>query len=196
MTMRVITGRAGGMRLECPPGDLVRPVPDMARQAVFSILGDRVQEAVALDLFAGAGTMGIEALSRGAARCVFVEKSHRVIRVLRQNLDHTRLDAFGEVLQRDVFRCLSELVTRADRFDLVFLCPPFPFYKDAARTNDLVRVLGDLPQKRLLNPGAWIILQQERRGGVPDILPRLALRDQRDYGRNVFNFWELGDADA
>ena len=194
--MRVISGRARNMRLECPTGDDVRPVPEMAREAIFNILREDVADAEVLDLFAGAGTMGIEALSRGAAWCVFVERSPRVRNVLEKNLAHTRLAEFCDVLQRNALTCLPAL-SRLDRvFDLVFVAPPFPMFLDPVQKQGILALTGELERTGLLRPRARIILQHEKRSGVNDIPPGLALEQQRVYGRNLFNFYvRAGEAE-
>lgn len=187
--MRVIAGAARGMRLDCPPGEDVRPVSDMAREAIFNILRDAVEGATALDLFAGAGTMGIEALSRGADWCVFVERSARVRKVLEKNLAHTRLAELCDVLQRDVFKCMEALQRLGRTFDVVFVCPPFSLLLRPTRKSALMETLAELAESGLLNPGGEIVLQHEKRSGVPDSVPGLTLRQQRAYGRNIFNFY-------
>lgn len=189
--MRVISGRVGGMRLECPSGDDVRPVPEMAREAIFNILRDDVEGVTVLDVFAGVGTMGIEALSRGAEWCVFVERSARALKALEKNLAHTRLAEFCDVLQRDAFRCMAALEGCGRRFDLVFVCPPFPFYREVARREALVALLAELGTCGLLNEAAQVILQHEKRGAMDELVPGLTLAQQRVWGRNLFNFYAL-----
>jgi len=191
--MRVIAGRMRGMRLECAPGDDVRPVPDMAREAIFNILRNEIEGAIVLDLFAGAGTMGIEALSRGAKWCVFVERSPRVRAVMEKNLAHTRLAEFCDVLQRDAFKCLPPLKKCGRTFDIVFACPPFAAYLNPARKAAVTQLLGDLSRSGLLNVGAQVILQHEKRSGVPEHMPGLRLLQRRVYGRNLFSFYAPGD---
>ncbi|HWM84872.1 MAG TPA: RsmD family RNA methyltransferase, partial [Kofleriaceae bacterium] len=97
--MRVIAGRAGGRRLAAPPGALTRPTADRVREALFSILGPPDDDARVLDLFAGAGALGIEALSRGAARAVFVDRSRSALRYLRRNLEELGMAGLSQVHQ-------------------------------------------------------------------------------------------------
>src|SRR3712207_4689268 len=103
--MRVIAGRWGGRRLQAPPGDATRPTSDRVREALFSVLGTRVDGAHVLDLFAGSGALGIEALSRGAAAATFVDSAPAAIRALKANLDALGADA--EVRRADVRRFLG-----------------------------------------------------------------------------------------
>jgi len=189
--MRVIAGKARGMRLECPPGDDVRPAADMARQALFNILREYVSGTTVLDLFAGAGTVGIEALSRGAAHCVFVEKSPQAIAWLEKNLAHTRLAEFAEILQRDAFRCVERLKTLGLRFDMVHLGPPFPMWHDIDCKRALIGLLDEIAGADLLAPDAALAAQHEPTVELPTETKRLTRFDLRRYGRNAYTFYEL-----
>jgi len=193
--MRVIGGMAKGRRLVCPPGDDVRPVPDLARGAIFNVLRDRLDGVCVLDLFAGAGTMGIEALSRGAALCVFVERSAGAIAALERNLAHTGLSSRAHVVRRDALRCAPALKQRGWRFDLVFVCPPFGMFLDPPRKAGLIRLLAAFAGLELLSAGAEVILQHEERSGMPQGIAGLVSRERRRYGRNLFSFYVAGDAD-
>ncbi len=119
--MRVIAGSAKGIPLEAVPGSGTRPISDRVKEAVFDILGEAVVEASVLDLFAGTGSVGIEALSRGARYAVFVEKSPRATATIRANLHRTGLEARARIVQADVFRFLAG---RAEPFDLIYVAPP------------------------------------------------------------------------
>src|ERR671914_2355707 len=121
--MRVIAGRFGGRRLAAPPGAATRPTSDRVREALFSILGERVAGARVLDLFAGSGALGIEALSRGAAEATFVDTAAPAIRTVRANLD--ALGAAAEVRRADARRFLGAASADARQYDLVFLDPPY-----------------------------------------------------------------------
>jgi len=191
--MRVIGGSARGRRLVCPVGDLVRPVPDLARSAIFNILRDQVEGAVVLDLFAGAGTMGIEALSRGAAQCAFVERSARACAALRKNLDCVGLASRAEVVRGDALRCLPVLKRLGWTFTIAFACPPFALYLDPPARAELIAFLEALLSSGLLASGARVILQHEARSAIPAAMGGLVLTDRRRYGRNVFSFYEPSD---
>ena len=161
----------------------------MAREALFNILRDRIEEAVFLDLFAGAGGMGIEALSRGAAWCVFVERSPATRRVLERNLARTRLAEFCDVLQRDVFRCFESLVKTGRTFDIVFVGPPFALLYSKSRIAALLAFLDRIVEQGLLKTSGEVIIQHEKQIGLPEATSRLARFDRRMYGRNVFTFY-------
>ena len=122
--MRVIAGSAGGTRLKVPRGMAVRPTSDRVKEALFSILGARVCETVVWDLFAGSGAIGIEALSRGAAECVFVEKNRRHLGMINENLARTGLAGRARLIGLDVGKALSLLSREERQADLIFLDPP------------------------------------------------------------------------
>jgi len=123
--MRVTAGRLKGRKLCCPRGLLVRPASDLVRETVFDILADRIPGASVLDLFAGVGTLGIEALSRGARRVVFVEKSERAWPFLMRNLTELAGEADWKVYKGDAIVRSRVLSKRGERYDVVFADPPY-----------------------------------------------------------------------
>ena len=160
--MRVVAGRYGGRTLKAPRGRAVRPTADRVREALFSILGPLDGQSV-LDLFAGTGALGIEALSRGASRCVFVDVDTRPLEV--------NLDALG--IQAEVRRANALSALRAgDQYDLVLLDPP---YRDAARLGP--ELTAALPL--VLNPSARVVSESDRRHPLE---LGLELHDERRYG--------------
>ena len=121
--MRIVAGSRKGHRIAAPEGVMIRPTSDRVREAAFSLIGP-VDDASVLDLFAGSGAMGLEALSRGAARCVFVEREREACRVIQANLDKLRL-AGAVVINRDAVATLRDERTRGRRHDLVLVDPPY-----------------------------------------------------------------------
>ena len=119
----MIAGRYGGRRLQAPPGDATRPTADRVREALFSILGERVAGARVLDLFAGSGALGLEALSRGAREVTFVERAPAALKALRANL--AALGADADVVRADALRWLRAASGGARQYDLVLLDPPY-----------------------------------------------------------------------
>ena len=168
--MRVIAGRYGGRRLQAPRGAATRPTSDRVREALFSILGTRVLDARVLDLFAGSGALGLEALSRGARSATFVESAPAALAALRANL--AALGADAEVVRSDAPRWLRAASDGARQYDLVFLDPPYP------RAAELGEPLSDsLPA--VLAPGALVVAESDRR--TPLDLTMTAT-DERRYG--------------
>jgi 16S rRNA (guanine(966)-N(2))-methyltransferase RsmD len=166
----VIAGRWGGRRLQAPPGDATRPTSDRVRESLFSVLGDRLDGARVLDLFAGSGALGIEALSRGASAATFVDSAPAALKALRANL--ATLGAEGEVSRRDARRYLADASAAAREYDLVFLDPP---YRLAGRLGGELSAM--LPP--VLAPGATVIAESDRRTPLELDLPLL---DERRYG--------------
>ncbi len=171
--MRVVAGRYGGRRLVAPPGDATRPTSDRVREALFSVLGPSVQGARVLDLFAGSGALGIEALSRGAAEAVFVDRAPKAIEAVRANLAALGIEA--DVHRIEARAWLRAASARADAYDLVFLDPPY------RRAGELGRELSE-GLAAVLAPGARVITESDRRDPLELGLP---LRDERRYGDTV-----------
>jgi 16S rRNA (guanine966-N2)-methyltransferase len=171
--MRIVAGRLGGRRFQAPPGTDTRPTSDRVREALFSALGPLDGEAV-LDLFAGSGGLSLEALSRGAARAVLVERDPRAVAVIRRNLEDLGLDADeARVRRRDALKALHDAREAGETYDLVFLDPP---YRLAAGLGpELAQAL--LP---VLAPGARVVGESDRR--TPLDLPGLGTTFERRYG--------------
>ena len=168
--MRVIAGAHGGRRLRAPAGIDTRPTSDRVREALFSILGDEVEDRRVLDLFAGSGALGIEALSRGAAQATFVDSAEAAVRCVRANLEALGLRA--EVRRGEAGAFLRRASAGGHLYDLVFLDPP---YSTAARVG--AELSSRLPD--VLAPGATVVCESARRQPLALELP---LRDERRYG--------------
>ena len=151
--MRVIAGSAGGLSLQLPKSDL-RPTMDVVKGAIFSSLGDFIVGARVLDLFAGSGALGIEALSRGAASATFVENDRRAVAAIKRNLERTKLA--GEVQPADVFRFL-DCFAAPGAYDLILADPP---YAKAPGERDFTpELLGSEPLRKALAPDGIFILE-------------------------------------
>jgi 16S rRNA (guanine966-N2)-methyltransferase len=167
--VRIIAGSRKGHRIEAPPGRATRPTSDRTREAVFNIVAPWIEDAQVLDLFAGSGAMGLEALSRGARRAVLVEADERACRAIDANLAKLRLTA-AEVVCRDVG---SFVAADTRRYDLVFCDPPYDDY--AAFERVLARYA-----PRLLADDGLLVLETSARDAEPE-LP-LEKRTSRRYG--------------
>jgi 16S rRNA (guanine966-N2)-methyltransferase len=154
--MRVIAGELGGRRLQAPRGHTTRPTSDRVREALFAMLGD-VDGARALDLFAGSGGLGIEALSRGAVSAVFVERDAQALRTLRSNLQSLNLDPpRARVYRSDALLALQSARRRKDTYDLVFIDPPYGQAHDWG-----AQLSAHLPP--LLTPAARVVVESDHR---------------------------------
>ena len=183
--MRVIAGEAKGRRLFSVPGQSTRPITDRVKTSLFNILAGQVEEARFLDLFAGTGGVGIEALSRGASEAVFVERDERALATIRRNLEVTRLAAHGRVVRNDVFKFIAGY--SGEPFDIIHVAPP-------QYQGLWARTLCALDGSAVIGPGALIVAQIYPKEYEPLELARLALSDQRKYGSTMLCFYEVQPA--
>jgi 16S rRNA (guanine966-N2)-methyltransferase len=185
---RVISGRAAGRRL-LAPGPGTRPLSDRVKQTLFAILERDLPGAVFLDLFAGSGAAGIEALSRGAARAIFVERDPGAIRMIEENLRRTSLAAAERVtvVRSDVLGWLAERARGAGPFDVVFVDPP---YDDAPALGHVLDRLGR-PDAGLLSPGARVVVKHFWRDRPAERSGLLASERERRFGETTLTFYLL-----
>ena len=188
--MRVVTGEAKGRKLKAPKTAGTRPIIDRVKTALFDILSTRVEDARFLDLFAGTGSVGIEALSRGAAHATFIEMNHTVLKLVRENLKITGLGDRAETLQADAFKFLQSNAAQngnAQRvYDMIYVAPP-QYHEMAARA------LAMLDSSPLLAEDGLVIVQihPKERSAVASVpLTRLVLSDERKYGSTLLMFYE------
>jgi 16S rRNA (guanine966-N2)-methyltransferase len=172
--MRIIAGQAGGLRLDCPQG-IARPMMDRVRGAVFSSLGELVLGARVLDLFSGSGALGLEALSRGAASCVFVDAHRRAADAIRANLARARLS--GEVRLQDAAAFVARAAPAS--FDLIFADPPFALAPDHP-AHPASLLAGDA-LARIAAPDGWFVYELPDEPAPPG--PAWTLIKTRRYGQ-------------
>ena len=191
--MRVVTGEAKGRKLKGPKTPGTRPIIDRVKTALFDILSTRVEDARFLDLFAGVGSVGIEALSRGAASATFIEMNYSALKLVRENLKITGLGDRAETLHTDAFKFLQSygLVNQAlskgqeREYDIIYVAPP-QYHEMAARALHL------LDYSRLVPNTGMVIVQmhpKERSVVMAVPLTRLVLIDQRRYGSTLLLFY-------
>ena len=168
--MRVITGTARGRKLLEPDGMAVRPTTDMVKEAMFNIVQFDIEGRRVLDLFAGTGQLGIEALSRGAAECVFVDESAKSVKLVRTNLERCALR--GRVEQADSIGFLR----RGGKFDLVFLDPPYD-------SDLLEKALEVIQNVDILNDGGIIVCESRREKSMPELSAPYRKTLSRRYGK-------------
>jgi len=184
--MRVVAGKARGRRLKSPRGAGTRPIIARVKTALFDILHARVIDARVLDLFGGTGSVGIEALSRGARLATFVELDRGALQVLRDNLRITGLVERAETIHSDAFRFLADAATHGREYDIVYVAPPQ--YQGMA-----VRALTMLDASPLISPGGLVIVQihpRERDAFADLALRTLERSDERRYGSTLLLFYE------
>lgn len=181
--MRVIAGLAKGRRLHAVPGSTTRPILDRVKEALFNILSPDILDARFLDLFAGTGSVGIEALSRGATHADFVERSARAVATIRRNLRETGLADRGTVIRRDVFAFLE---TAEGPYDIIFLAPP----QYRGLWIDTLQALDRRPD--LLARAGQVVVQIDPLEYRELRLKNLELQDQRVYGSTMLCFYTMG----
>lgn len=167
--MRVITGKARGRRLLAPEGMDVRPTTDKVKECMFSIIQFQLEDAVVLDLFAGTGQLGIEALSRGAKKAVFVDSSRKSLEVVKKNLELASVDAISNVTMSD---SISFLQTTRELFDICLLDPPY--HKGLCD-----KAFEHLP--RVLNDNAIVICETQADETLPDSVGGLTWKKEYKY---------------
>jgi len=188
--VRVIAGSAKGRKLLSVPGEGTRPITDRVKESLFDIIGAGIEGAAMLDLFAGTGSVGIEALSRGARHVVLIDKAHQAIKVLGKNLALTGLAGQSTVIRGDAFRYLADPVARGDverRFEYIYVAPP--------QYLDLwARALLALDEHDLLADDGVIIVQIHPKEARPLDLQRFRLERERRYGSTLLQFWVRREA--
>lgn len=180
---RIIAGTARGTRLQSVPGDTTRPITDFVKEALFNILGQDIVDASILDLFGGTGSVGIEALSRGAKFARFIDLNRPAVATIKANLEKTRLQDKAEVLQADSFAFIKRPPDRD--FDYIYIAPPQ--YKGMWH-----RALQDVDQNSgWFNETSWVIVQIHPREYEPQTLEHLVEIEQRKYGSTLLVFYEV-----
>jgi 16S rRNA (guanine966-N2)-methyltransferase len=192
--LRIISGHARGRKLFTPDNsNLIRPTADRAREALFSIIGDKVVSARVLDLYAGTGALGLEALSRGAAQVVFVDKHHKALELIKKNcalcVQEMGIPQGKKtiIIKHDLSRGLNlkgDKSFTAGTFDLIFLDPPYE--KGLAKKS-----LTALDSSGLITATTLVIVEECSGETLPDSFTRLTLSDQRRYGDTGFWFYTI-----
>lgn len=179
--MRVIAGAAKGRKLLSVPGEGTRPITDRVKESLFDIIGADIEGALLLDLFAGTGSVGIEALSRGAQHAILIDKAFQAIQVLRKNLELTGLARQATVIKGDAFRYLADPAAQGGQ-DYVYVAPPQ--YQELWS-----KALLALDEHDLLADDGVIIVQIHPKEARPLELQRFVLQRERRYGSTLLQFW-------
>lgn len=186
--MRVIAGKAKGKLLLAPKGMDTRPITAMMKEALFSMWHFSLPECMFLDLFAGSGSMGIEAISRGAKKAVFVENSRAAIEIIRKNIANCHMEAASEVHQDDVFRRISMFARSGQSFDIIYLDPPFTV------ESIFLPVMEALANADILAPGGVIAIRSEKHFDMPGQFQNLIRYKQKKYGISMIHFYQLDNS--
>lgn len=187
MSIRVISGIAKGRKLQMVPGDSTRPIMDKVKESLFNILGTNLVGASFLDLFAGTGAVGIEALSRGAGSVRFIDKDRKAIQTIRTNLEITGLQEHADVRYADALAYLAQPSPEA--FEYIFVAPPQ--YKKLWKSALLK--LDEFPAS--MAPDAIVVVQIDPKEREMLVLENLHLYDERRYGNTMLLFFEAVNPD-
>lgn len=183
--MRVIAGKFRSRRLDAVEGMQTRPTSDRLRETLFNVVAASVGDSVWLDLFAGTGAVGIEALSRGARMVYFVESSSRAAKVIRRNLESLSIEEGYELIEREAATALRMLDSQAVVCDFCFLDPPY------RKMGDYEQVLGFVSQSRLLKPESIVIAEHDKHFDPGDAFGALRRRRKLQQGDAVLSFYAL-----
>ena len=179
--MRIISGILRGKKLAMIRGRWIRPTADRLRESIFNILGDSVKEATVLDMFAGSGAYGIEALSRGAVSAVFMDNSKKAISIIQKNVKSCDLEDRVKIIRWDIIKNLNCLKSFSLAFNLIFIDPPY-------NQNYLKPALLNLFRNGSVGKGACIVVEHSHHEQIPENLMSVKISDQRRYGKTLVSF--------
>lgn len=180
--MRVIGGEAKGKTIKTLRGQEVRPTSDLVREALFAIIGSRIEGAVFLDLFAGSGSVGIEALSRGAKETIFIDENPKCIKMIRENLAGCALKEKGRIYQSESLRFGGSSRLKPRSLDIIFIDPPYGV--DLAQ-----KALMLIDKKEVLTEGSWVIVEHFHKTRFLKELINLKLFKERRFGTTQLSFY-------
>ena len=181
--MRVTGGQVRGCHLASPKGFQIRPSSDLVRQAVFNLIDREIDGVKVLDLFAGTGSLGIEALSRGAVEAIFIDNSYQAIKLIKNNLGRCGYEALGSIMKKDLGRGLPRHGTFVNkRFDLVFMDPPYG-------KTFIPPLLKELSERKVLSDSSMVVAESSKFDIVPVVSGALHLVKDRTYGETKINIY-------
>ncbi|MBF0204783.1 MAG: 16S rRNA (guanine(966)-N(2))-methyltransferase RsmD, partial [Desulfamplus sp.] len=179
--MRIISGTCRGRRLSTLKGLSIRPTSDKVRESIFNIIGQKVHDATVLDLFAGTGAFGIECLSRGSNKALFVDISGTSCSIIRQNIDLCKLSGQSSILKYDATKSNLPLDITSTRFDLIFTDPPY-------ERGFVEKILKNMALRQCFGEESLMILEHSIKEKIPHDLEGLDIYDQRQYGKTLISF--------
>jgi 16S rRNA (guanine966-N2)-methyltransferase len=180
--VRVISGTAKGRPLKAVPGTGTRPTTDKVKEALFSMIGPYFDGGEALDLFAGTGGLGIEALSRGIDRAVFIDADRKAIETITNNVRAAKVEERADIFRNDALLALKAMAKRGRAFDLVFFDPPY-------RMKEAPELLAYMEANGMLRAGAKAVIEHEASHRYPDRVGSCMLRRRADYGETAVSIY-------
>jgi 16S rRNA (guanine(966)-N(2))-methyltransferase RsmD len=184
--MRIISGTSKGRKLVTPRSQSLRPTSDRVKESIFNILQDEIVGKVVLDLFAGTGNLGIEALSRGAKKTIFVEKGRQALRLIQRNLTQFGLEEQSEILPKDANRAIGILKQKGESFDLILMDPPY-------QKGLIQKTLMKLNSHQIYHKDSILVIEHNRREPLSTVMDGWNLIRQRRIGDTLISFltpWE------
>ena len=188
MSLRVISGKARGLKLDTPKNQDVRPTTDRVKESLFNVINSYIMDSNILDLFAGTGSLGIECLSRGAKNCVFVDKSKDSINIVRSNVKKARVENESTILNVDFKDAVKRLSTQNQKFDVIFMDPPY--YE-----NMFIECLKSIDKFNLLDEDGIIVVEHDTKDLFEDSIGRLNKSREKKYGNTTLTFYKLEEQD-
>lgn len=185
--VRVISGSARGLKLNTPGDDRVRPTTDRVKESMFNIVQDWVYDSQVLDLFAGSGALGIEALSRGASQAVFCDNSLDSIKIIKSNIEKARVVDRSQIVSGDFKRCLRDMEAKNQSFDMIFVDPPY--YEGLFE-----EVLDTIRSYKILKKDGIVIVEHDAKRPIGQV-EGLEVYKEKKYGITMLTFYCLEDDD-
>lgn len=185
--VRVISGSARGLKLNTPGDDRVRPTTDRVKESMFNIVQDWVYDSQVLDLFAGSGALGIEALSRGASQAVFCDNSLDSIKIIKSNIEKARVVDRSQIVSGDFKRCIRDMEAKNQSFDMIFVDPPY--YKGLFE-----EVLDTIRSCKILKKDGIVIVEHDVKRPIGQV-EGLEVYKEKKYGITMLTFYCLEDDD-
>jgi 16S rRNA (guanine966-N2)-methyltransferase len=173
--LRVVSGVCKGRALKAVPGNTTRPTTDKVKEALFNMIGPYFEGGLGLDLFAGSGGLGLEALSRGLDRVIFVDRDAKAIQTIYENIEACKMEDKAEVYRNDAERAIKALIKREIRFDYIFLDPPY-------KKQQLLSLMQKISEHRLLNNEGYIVCEHSHDVELPDSVGEFTQYKHEKYG--------------
>ena len=180
--MRIITGSAKGRVVKAPEGENTRPTSDRVKESLFNIISKKIYNSRVLDLFSGTGNLGLEALSRGAKNCTFIEKNNDTYKILSFNVENLGFALNSEMYRRDSFEVLETLGKNNRKYDIIFLDPPYGL-------GFVEKAVKRIAELKILDKGGIILSECDEKDSIPEKIYDLRIYRTEKYGRTKVYFW-------
>lgn len=187
--MRVISGERKGMPLKAVNGMTTRPTTDKVKESLFNILGPYFEGGIALDLFAGSGGLGIESLSRGMDKAIFIEKDGRAFQNLKENIAKCRYEDRTEAYKNDAIRALKILIKKEVQADLIFLDPPY-------KKHQYYEMVKDIVSNGIISKEGTIVCEHDTENELPDAFLNFHKVREEKYGSTIISFYRLAEEEG